>query len=301
MNNAFLDYSFNHVILILFIYKNMVSLYRMTPIAAIILGFIEGATEFIPVSSSGHLIIVRNILGQDGGGLAFDAVLQLATSCALLVYFWKDIVRLLQTAWGIVRKQNVLQKERTLLYAILLGTIPAIIFGLVLEGSMETVFRNAKLVAMMLILGSLLMYSAQWYSKKVLKIPNTSFGEKNVSISKGVMIGFFQCFALVPGVSRSGATISGGLFAGLSQEEATRFSFLLSLPILFGAGLKKLFDVRHELFLPGFGTPLLFGSITAFVVGLASIGFLLRYLKTHNLNIFILYRVIVAVVLLLWL
>lgn len=274
----------------------------MTPIVAIILGFIEGATEFIPVSSSGHLIIVRSILGQNGqGGLAFDAVLQLATSCALLVYFWKDIVRLLQTAWGILTKQNVLEKERTLLYAIIFGTIPAVVFGLLLENQMETVFRNAKLVALTLILGSVLMYIAQWYSKKVLKISIGSTSDHVVSVSKGLMIGFFQCFALVPGVSRSGATISGGLFAGLTQEEATRFSFLLSLPVLFGAGLKKLFDVRHELFLPGFGTPLLFGSITAFVVGLASIGFLLKYLRTHNLNIFILYRVIIAVVLLLWL
>jgi len=274
----------------------------MTAFVAIILGFIEGATEFIPVSSSGHLIIVRSILGQNHpGGLAFDAVLQLAASCALLVYFWKDILRLVQTAWGVVTKQNVLQKERTLLYAILLGTIPAVVFGLLLESQMETVFRNTKLVALTLILGSILMYVAQWYSQKVLKIPIGSVGNRAVSISRGVMIGFFQCIALVPGISRSGATISGGLFAGLSQEEATRFSFLLSLPVLFGAGLKKLVDVRHELFLPGFGTPLLFGSITAFIVGLVSINFLLKYLKTHNLNIFIMYRVVVAIVLLLWL
>lgn len=274
----------------------------MTPIVAIILGFIEGMTEFIPVSSSGHLIIVRSILGQNGGGgLAFDAVLQLATSCALLVYFWKDILRLVQTAWGIVMRQNVLQKERTLLYAILFGTIPAVIFGLLLESEMETVFRNPKLIALTLVLGSLLMFAAQWYSRRVLKVSIGSVSEKVVSVPKGILIGFFQCLALVPGISRSGATISGGLFAGLTQEEATRFSFLLSLPILFGAGLKKLFEVRAELVTADFGSSLLLGSITAFVVGLLSIRFLLKYMRTHNLNIFILYRVIVAIALLLWL
>jgi undecaprenyl-diphosphatase len=275
----------------------------MTHLAAIILGFIEGATEFIPVSSSGHLIIGRAILGLGSvGSLTFDAVLQLATSCALLVYFWRDVLRLIQTAWKIVTRQPVEQKEKTLLYAIILGTIPAVIGGLLLEKQMDTIFRNVHLVALTLILGSILMWLAQKYSRKVAPHePLGELGKHMISIKKGIMIGFFQVLALVPGVSRSGATISGGLFAGLTQEEATRFSFLLSLPVLFGAGLKKLFEVRHDLFSSGYGSALLLGSLTAFIVGLLSIRFLMRYLKTHSLNVFIWYRVLVALVILFFL
>ena len=263
----------------------------MTHIVAIILGFIEGATEFIPVSSSGHLIMTRFILGVDSGGLAFDAVLQLATSCALIVYFWKDILHILRVVWLWVTGQTVPDADKTLIYAIIIGTIPAVIFGLLLEKQMDTVFRNVRLVALTLLLGSMLF----WYAQKV------ATKNKVLSVGRGIVIGFFQCLALVPGVSRSGATISGGLITGLSQEEATRFSFLLSIPVLFGAGLKKLFEVRHELLATGFGSPLSVGSFVAFVTGLLAINFLIRYLKTHNLNIFIWYRVVVAIIILfLW-
>lgn len=254
----------------------------MTHLVAIILGFVEGATEFIPVSSSGHLIIARQLLGtNDIGGLTFDAVLQLATSCALLVYFWKDIWRLVCTGWDFVCRKDVEQKEKTLLYAIVFGTIPAVIFGLLLEKQMESIFRNVQLVAITLVLGSILMWFAQKFSKQ----------NKVLTLGRGVVVGFFQCLALVPGISRSGATISGGLLSGLSQEEAVRFSFLLSLPILFGSGLKKLFEVRHDLFTTGFGSSLLLGSAVAFITGLIAINFLIKYLKTHNLNIFIWYRI----------
>lgn len=265
----------------------------MTHLVAILLGFVEGATEFIPVSSSGHLILVRQFLGvNDSAGLTFDAILQLATTFALIAYFWKDLWNLFLTFLDLVMGKNQKTEDKTLLWAIILGTIPAIIFGLLLEKEMETVFRNAKLVALTLVLGSLLMYLAQLYSKKFLQ------KNRQMSILKGLSVGFFQCLALVPGVSRSGATISGGLFAGLSREEAVRFSFLLSIPILVGSGLKKLFEVRHELFLPGVGTNILLGSVVAFVVGLISINFLIKYLKNHNLNVFIFYRVVVAILIL---
>ncbi len=261
----------------------------MTPLVAIILGFVEGATEFIPVSSSGHLIIVRQIFGENNAsGLAFDAVLQLATSCALLAYFWKDIWRLVKAGIDLLRKEPIEDKDRTLLYTIAIGTIPAIIFGLVLENYMDSVFRNVRLVALTLVLGSGLFALAQ------------KFGAQNKALTfgRGIIVGFFQCLALVPGVSRSGATISGGLLAGLKKDEAVRFSFLLSIPILFGAGLKKLFEVRNELFSTDLGASLLLGSIVAFIVGLFSISFLIHYLKNHNLNIFIWYRLILAVVIL---
>src|SRR3989344_1229512 len=216
----------------------MLILYYMTYFVAIILGFVEGATEFIPISSSGHLIIFRQILGVNSfGGLAFDAMLQLSASLAILVYFWEDVLHLIQDAWKIITKQNLEQQNKILLYTILIGTIPAIVFGLLFEQWMETVFRNIELVALTLVLGSILF----WYAEKVAK------QDKLLSLGRGVIVGFFQCLALVPCVSRSGATISGGLIVGLSKDEAVRFSFLLSLPILLGAGLKKVFEVRYGL------------------------------------------------------
>jgi len=276
----------------------------MTHFAAIILGLVEGLTEFIPISSSGHLLIAHSLLGQTlAGTLSFDAIIQLATACALLVYFWHEILRILQTAWLFVCHRPIEQKEKTLLFAIVLGTIPAVVFGLLLEKSMDTIFRNVHLVALALLFGSALMWCAQKYSQKnsqqkLLQNKDSIVSQKFLSVKRGIIIGFYQCLALLPGVSRSGATISGGLLSGLSQEEATRFSFLLSIPVLFGGGLLKLFEVRHELFSAAFLSPLLLGSLIAFLSGLASISFLMKYLKTHNLNIFIWYRVALAILIL---
>src|SRR3989344_2051485 len=269
----------------------MLTLYYMTYFVAIILGFIEGATEFIPVSSSGHLIIFRKVFEtNDISGLAFDAVLQLSATLALVVYFWVDIWPLIKDIWKMIRRRNLeIQTNKTLTYAILLGTIPAVIFGLMFENWMETIFRNVELVALTLVLGSILF----WFAEKVAK------QDKLLSWRRGIIVGFFQCLALVPGISRSGATISGGLIVGLTKDEAIRFSFLLSIPVLLGAGLKKLFEVRYGLLSMDFGFPLLLGCITAFITGLFAINFLIKYLKTHNLNVFIWYMVILAIILLL--
>lgn len=275
----------------------MVSSYYMNPLVAIILGLIEGATEFIPVSSTGHLIIVREIFGiNEAAGLSFDAVLQLATTLALIVYFWKDILDLIHTFFDLVSKRNIDGKDKVLFFAILIGTIPAVIFGLLLENQMATAFRNVNLVAITLILGSGLFALAQYVSKSVYQSgtawsPNGSSVLKPLSIAKGITIGFFQVLALFPGISRSGATISGGLLTGLSKDDAVRFSFLLSIPILLGSGLKKLIEIRHDVFTTGYGTSLLLGSVVAFVVGLLSIRFLIKYLKNHDLNFFIYYRI----------
>ncbi len=258
----------------------------MTHLVAIILGFVEGATEFLPISSSGHLIIARHLLGvNDLGGLTFDAVLQLATTFAIVVYFWRDIWYMVMTFKDIVLKKPVMEKDRVLLYSIIIGTIPAVVFGLLLEKYMDTVFRNVELVALTLVLGSILFWFAQQFATK----------DKELSLKRGVVIGFYQCLALIPGVSRSGATISGGLLSGLSQEEAVRFSFLLSIPVLLGAGLKKVLEVRHELFTTSYGSSLLLGSFVAFVTGLVAINFLIRYLKNNNLDVFIYYRIGLAI------
>ena len=259
-------------------------------ISSIILGIVEGATEFVPISSSGHLIIARDLLGWNGpGGLTFDAILQLATALALVVYFWKDIWRLIKSFVSLLSGKLVEQKDKVIIFAIILGTIPAVIGGLFLEKQMETIFRSAELVAWILIVGSIVMYFAEKFATK----------NKELTAWKGFWVGLFQCLALVPGFSRSGATISGGLFLGLNREEAARFSFLLSIPIILGSGAKKLLEISHTGLGGVSGLELFVGSLMAFIVGLLAIGFLMKYLKNHTLKLFVWYRVILAVVVLL--
>lgn len=246
----------------------------MSYLESILLGLVQGLTEFIPISSSGHLILTREFLGlQAADALAVDAIFQLATILAVGVYFFRDLISM--------------HKDRVLLKAVMFGTIPAIILGLLLEEKMETVFRSAHLVAWMLLAGSALMYIAERLAKE----------DSLLTTRKGLFIGLFQALALIPGVSRSGATISGGLINGLSRASAARFSFILSFPIIFGSGLKKFFELDG---LVGIGASVWTGSFVAFVVGLGAIHFLIQYLKNHKLTPFIWYRVVLALVILLF-
>jgi len=256
---------------------------------SIFLGIVQGLTEFLPISSSGHLIIARDILGWNGSSdLSFDAVLQLATALALVCFFWKDIFRLVKSFFALIFRRVVDNKDIVLIFAIIIGTIPALIAGLFLEKYMDSVFRSAVLVAWVLLIGSAVMYLAEKLAKK----------NSELTVGKGLWVGVFQCLALVPGFSRSGATISGGLFMGLNREAAARFSFLLSIPIIFGSGLKKLLDLYQSGFVMSSGVSLLIASITAFVVGILAIGFLMKYLRNHSLKVFIWYRVILALLIL---
>lgn len=258
----------------------------MSYFQGLILGIVQGLTEFIPVSSSGHLILARQFFSSvSAGDLSVDAVLQLATVLAVLVYFWKDLWQLFVSFLRLLGRKEVVEKEKTLLYSIIIGTIPAVIFGLFLESKMETIFRNAHLVAYALIAGSALMYFAEKYAEQ----------NRDLTTKKGFVVGLFQCLALVPGVSRSGATISGGLLQGLTRSDATRFSFLLSFPIIFGSGMKKLLGLVKTGEFHTLGFPLLLSFFTAFVVGLISIHYLIKYLKTHSLNVFVVYRIILAI------
>lgn len=263
-----------------------------------ILGLVEGLTEFLPISSSGHLIIARELLGATGGtSLAIDSVLQLGTILAVVVYFFRDLLALAHTALKKVLGKPVKQEDTRLLIALIIGTIPGVVFGLFLEHTMDTLFRNTHLVAYALIVGSLIFLLADYVSKK----KKATLGVESVGFWKGLTVGLFQCLALVPGMSRSGMTISGGLFLGLSREAAARFGFLLSVPIIFGAGAKKFLELYSTGTLTSIGMPLVLGSIVAFLSGLLAIHALLSYLKTHPLFVFAIYRVLVAVVILLFL
>ncbi|MDP3996320.1 MAG: undecaprenyl-diphosphate phosphatase [bacterium] len=268
----------------------------MTIFESVVLGVVQGLTEFIPVSSSGHLILVRELLGINGGSaLAYDAVLQLFTSFAIIFYFRQDIWKAFLSIFGNEKNGNLengsltedllrnRKESKVLIWSLVLGTIPAVLAGLFLEDYMATVFRQVWMVSWMLILGSVLFLLAEWFGKK----------RGELTVGRGFVVGLFQVLSLFPGMSRAGATISGGLFAGLTREAATRFAFLLGFPVLFGSGLKKLIE------LGGTGDitfSLIVGSVASFFVGLAAIHFLIRYLKTHTLLVFVIYRLILAVV-----
>lgn len=250
---------------------------------ALILGLVQGLTEFIPVSSSGHLVILHEWLGPSVGDLAFDAVLQLATALAVLIYFRRDIIRLIQSGVRLILGKEIASLDRNLVFALVLGTIPAVVLGVLLEDAMATTFRSVSLVATALLVGSVVMFIADYFQK----------GDREITARSGFGIGLFQALALIPGISRSGATISGGLFAGLSRENATRFSFLLSFPIIAGSGAKKLFELSSTGNL--FSLALALAFVASFVSGFFAIHYLLRYLRNHSLSVFIWYRVLLAV------
>jgi undecaprenyl-diphosphatase len=265
----------------------------MDILISMLLGFVQAVTEFLPISSSGHLIIFRDLTNtQFEYGLAYDSVLQFATTLAVLVYFRKDILRLIKSFFFLCKGKLDDKSDKILIYAIVIGTIPAVLLGLLLEDMMDTVFRNSLLVAVTLILGAGVMYLADKLSKQ----------DREINIKNGLIVGLFQSLALIPGMSRSGMTISGGLLMGLKREVAIRFSFLLAIPVLLGSGAKKMIDLGSSGLLNSLGLELIFGAITAFIVGLLAIRFLITYLKNNSFKIFIWYRLVLAgVIVLVWL
>lgn len=260
----------------------------MTIFESIVFGLVQGLTEFLPVSSTGHLVLLHSFFGLTGSSaLAYDAILHLATAAAVILYFWKDMILLLNTLRRKVSRLPVNQRDYNLLVALIVGTIPAVIFGLLLEDIMGTLFRSPLLVAVVLIIGSFLFMYAEW---RHLSSPRKT----EVSIRTGIIVGFFQCLALVPGMSRSGATISGGMILGLSREESARFAFLLAIPIILGAGSKKLLELMTTPAEPISWMMIAIGAVTAFISGLAAIHILLGFVRRYSLWPFIWYRILMA-------
>jgi undecaprenyl-diphosphatase len=254
---------------------------------AIILGLIQGVTEFVPVSSTGHLILGRKLFATGGDtALAFDAVLQMATALAILVYFLPDIQDLFMGKKRKIAHTNIQISWRSV-GVIAIATVPGVIAGVLLEPYMSTVFRSPKVVAGALIAGSLLILAAE-------HVPNYH-QEKSLTFKTGFIVGLFQCLALIPGMSRSGSTISGGLLVGLTRSTATSFSFLLGMPILFGAGGKKLLELVGSSAFGEIWLPLVVGCIVAFVSGLAAMHVLMRFVRSNRLDWFAWYRIALAV------
>ncbi len=264
-----------------------------TIIEAIILGIIQGLTEFLPISSSGHLILAEWATGWQSelvNNLTFDVALHVGTLAAVLWYFWRDWLKLAKAALRVVRGKAHAYEARLVWY-IVLGTIPAVIVGLLFERTVETVFRNPLLVAAALAFGSLIMWLADRYSSK-----SRHLGE--MTLGHALFVGVAQAAALVPGISRSGVTISAALAAGYRREDSARFSFLLSTPVIAGAALHK---VHHITFQGHAAWGCTLGTLGSAIVGYLAIRFLIRYLERHSMNIFVWYRLALAgAVVLLW-
>jgi undecaprenyl-diphosphatase len=255
-------------------------------VQATVLGVVQGLTEFLPISSSAHLLIVPRLLKWKDPGAAFTAVIQLGTMLAVLIYFWRDIVRIASTWFrSLFDKELRHHLDARMGWYVGLGTIPVSVVGLVFSDAIEGPARNLWINAGSLIVMGLVLLVAEWAARQKREI-----GDLNMR--DGLIIGGFQCLALIPGSSRSGSTITGGLFLGYTREAAARYSFLLSVPAVVLSGLFELKDVGDG---GGYGAiPTVIATILAFIVGYWSIAFFLRFLVSHTLKSFVVYRVIVG-------
>jgi undecaprenyl-diphosphatase len=262
----------------------------LSELEAIVLGIVQGLTEFLPISSTAHLRIVPAFVGWDDPGAAFTAVTQLGTMAAVLLYFRTDLLRI-STAWArsIRRPQLRGQLDARLGWYIVLGTIPIGFFGFVFRNQIEDGARSLYLIGVTLIVLGLILHLSE-------KLAAHDRDLSKLNRRDATIIGLAQALALVPGVSRSGATLTAGLFLGLERPAAARYSFLLSVPAVVLSGLFQLPDVLEGTDASPGGT--LVATFMAFVVGYASIAFLLRYLAHHTTELFVGYRVVLGAVVL---
>ena len=262
---------------------------------AIILGVIEGITEFLPISSTGHLTIAEKMLGysiSDSSITAFTAIIQSGAVLATVVYFWKDISRVLM-AWIRGLFVNKYRKNSDYKYgwAIIVGSIPIAIIGILFKDEIETVLRSLWFVAIALILWSLVMW---WADKKAKQ----NLHEEDITWRDTLAVGIAQCLALIPGVSRSGATMSAGLLCNFDRVAVTKLSFFLSIPALSAAGILQIIS-KHSAIGASVGwTATIIATLISFVVAYISVAWLLKFVAKHDYSVFIWYRVIVGVLLL---
>lgn len=253
---------------------------------SILAGIIQGLTEFLPVSSSGHLVLFHDFFNFNlPDNLAFDVVLHLGTLVALLLFFRLEILKYLLAWFKSFIKPNLGNTNQLLAWYLFLATIPAAVAGYFLEEQIETIFRSPISVSVMLIVFGIILYVADKFFRQDKTMEQLKLGNS-------LFIGIFQALALVPGVSRSGITIIAGLSQKLKREEAAKFSFLLSIPIVFGAGLKKVIDLFNQAtFISNDLLILASGFFTAVITGYLCIKYFLKYLQNHSLKVFAVYRV----------
>lgn len=265
----------------------------MTLLQALIQGIVQGLTEFLPVSSSAHLVIIPYLLNwslDPQKAFVFNVLVQLGTLVAVIIYFWKDLIAIFKATFdGLKTRQPFETNESRLGWYIVLATIPAGLAGLLLKSKVEAAFNSPVLTAVLLFGTAILLTAAEVFSKKEKAIHQLTWLD-------ALLIGLFQAFAIFPGISRSGSTVSGGLFKGYTREAAARFSFLLSIPIMLAAGLLSILDLIKADFFLDFLPTMLLGFVIAGLVGYLSIRWLLAYLKKNTLFGFALYCAVLSIV-----
>jgi undecaprenyl-diphosphatase len=254
---------------------------------AVVLGILQGLTEFLPISSSAHLRIFPELFGWGDPGAAFTAVIQIGTELAVLIYFRKDLWRIGST-WvrSLFRPEYRGHLDSRLGWFIIIGSLPIVILGVLLKDIIERDFRNLWIIGTTLVVLGIILGVADRVSSDRKEI-------KHLSLRDAILMGLAQACALVPGVSRSGATISMGRFLGYKREAATRYAFLLAIPAVVGAGLFELPEIPHGDNAYGWG-PTILATVVSFVVGYAAIAWLLRYVSTHSYAPFVIYRVVLG-------
>jgi len=260
---------------------------------AVVLGLVQGLTEFLPISSSAHLRIVGTAFGWDDPGAAFTAITQIGTEAAVVLYFRRDIARIVSAWFGSLFGRRRDDPDARMGWLIIVGSIPIIVLGLLLQDRIETTFRDLRIVAIALVAFSLVLFAADRVGAKKLEL-------RDLNTRDGVLYGLAQALALIPGVSRSGGTITMGLFLGYTRAAAARYSFLLAIPAVLGSGF---YEAYGALTGDSAGPPVEWGptivaTAIAFVVGLTVIAWLLRYLDRGSFTPFVVYRVVVGLLVL---
>jgi undecaprenyl-diphosphatase len=261
-------------------------------LTAAVLGLVQGLTEFLPVSSSAHLSVVGRLIGQEDPGAAFTAITQLGTEAAVLIYFWRDIWRIVrQWTLALVGKVPGSDPDARMGWLVIIGSIPISVLGLLFQDDIETRARSLWITASMLLAFSFVILVAEKVGRQTKQMRELSWRD-------GIIYGLWQAAALVPGVSRSGGTISGGLFLGYTREAAARYSFLLAIPAVLASGGLQLYKAMNETTAIGVQWgPLWLATGISFVVGFAVIAWFMRYISTHTFTPFVIYRIVLALVL----
>ncbi|HWA05579.1 MAG TPA: undecaprenyl-diphosphate phosphatase [Ignavibacteria bacterium] len=260
---------------------------------AILLGVVQGLTEFLPVSSTAHLRIIPSFFGWGDIGASYTAVIQVGTMIAIILYFRNDLMNMAKAMMLSLKTKDFKSKDTRLLIMIIIGTIPIMIAGFLLKDLIRHQFRNMYIVAASLIFFSVILMIADRFTKKKVDL-------NSITYKDGIIVGIFQAMALIPGASRSGSTISGAFFRNMTREDAARFSFLLSIPAVLLSGVYELFSQRETL-LSGDSAvlSLIIATVVSGVVGYWSIWFLLSFIKKHSMMLFVVYRVIFGILIIL--
>jgi undecaprenyl-diphosphatase len=272
----------------IFVFKS--KFYATTEMSALILGTLQGITEFLPISSSGHLVILEQFLNLpiEPKQLAmFDIILHGGSLLAIIIYFWRDWIKVLKEIWIMLSKWTF--DKQSMAFKLVIGTIPAIIAGLILGKAVAGPLRNIHIIAFFFIALAFLYFYASWKGQK-----NES---ENITLKKSVLIGLAQAIALVPGISRSGMTIATGLISGIKKEMAAKFSFMLGAVAIFAANIYALFSIERGAVIPDLTFTML-GFATSFIFSLIAIAFLLKYLEKHTMRAFGLYLLLIGVLIL---